>query len=189
MSTRSEFIKRCEEILSFIETYGALKHDYIGRLFPHSKKNVGYLIKNQRLYHSKDGIYLSTDNDPRPDKCLVAALGVLADIFEKVKNHARATAPAQISFITHSSDYYEIIYVSYGMEAIVAASLETQHVAKMRNSDDVDTTKRMIIVEDAKQMERLRIPGTTRYVLVHPDGSLTYHKARELKHGQTSAIT
>ena len=109
MSDRAEFNKKGEEILDFLDAYGVLRNEHIEKFFPGSKKIVSYLIKNQRLHISPDGTYISTDQDPRPDRCLTAALGVLADIFEKVQSHAKATAPVQVSFITHSGDYYEII--------------------------------------------------------------------------------
>jgi len=177
MSERTEFNKQGEEILDFLDGYGVLRLEHFEKFFPRSNKIIGYLVKNQRLYKSHDGAYVSTDQAFRPDKCLIAALGVLADIVGKVQSHTRATAPAQISFITRSNDYYEIIYVGYGMEAMVKASFETQLAAKGRDNNHADTTKRIIIVEDISQMDRLRLPGTMRYALVQPDGSLSYYTA------------
>ena len=176
MGTNSEFIKRSVEILDFIDVYGALRLEHIEKIFPHSRKNIGYLIKNQRLYESSDGIYISTDPASLPDKCIVAALGVLADVFDKVKSHAKVANPVQISFITKSDDYYEIIYVGYGMEAMVTANIETQQSARIQNNKYNNITKRIIIVEDKKQMDRLKIPQTTRFALVSPDGSLVYFR-------------
>jgi hypothetical protein len=95
---------------------------------------------------------------------------VLSDVFEKVQSHTKATAPVQISFITHSGDDYEIIYVGYGMEAMVTATLD------VKNQPSDRTVKRMVIVEDKSQMKRLQLPGTTRFALVQPDGSLSYFK-------------
>ena len=177
MSERMEFNKKGEEVLEFLDIYGAVRLRYMERLFPNSDKIIGYLIKNQRLFISTDETYISTDPDHRPDKCLTAALGVLADVLERVQSYTKATPPAQISFITHSGDYYEIIYVGYGMEAMVTAALETQLTAKKLNLADADSAKRMIIVEDIHQIERLNIQGTTRFALVKPDGNLNYYKA------------
>jgi len=110
---------------------------------------------------------------------MLAALSVLADIFEKVKSHARATAPVQISFVTYSGEYYEIVYVGYGMEVMITASFNAQLATMQRSReyrDYADTTKRMVIVEDKSQMTRLQIPGITRFALIQPDGSLSYFK-------------
>ena len=177
MSERTEFNKQGEEILDFFDNYSVLRHEHLEKFFPRSKKVISYLVKNQRLYKSSNGVYISTDQDTRPDKCLIASLGVLADIYEKVQSHVRATAPVQISFITYTNDYYEIIYVGYGMDAMVIASFETQLAARKHDNSHAETAKRIIIVEDASQMKRLRIPGTTRFALVLPDGSLTYYRA------------
>ena len=175
MNERSEFIKKGEEILSFVDDYNILRHEYLNMFFPGSGKIVNYLLKTGRLYRSLDGFYISTDKKTTPDKCLIAALGVLADLSGKVKTHARAAAPAQIAFTTHSGDFYEIIYVGFGMELMMAASFEMQ-AAIERPNDYVGTIKRIIIVEDKSQMESLQIPGITRFALVSPDGSLSYFK-------------
>jgi len=176
MGANPEFIKRGEEILDFIDAYGALRTQRIEKFFPNSRKIVDYLIKNKRLYQSPDGIYIGTDQTIHPDKRIIAALGVLADIFHNVKNHAKVTSPAQISFITHAGDYYEIIYVGYGMEALVTATIEPGLVTKNQGEINIEGVKRIIIIEDKNQMDRLLIPQTTRYALVLPDGSLTYFR-------------
>jgi len=176
MSARTEFNKKGEEILDFVDAYGILRCEHLEKIFPGSKKIVGYLTKHQRLHKSSDGAYISSDPGLQPDKCIAAALGVLADIIDKVQSHTRAAAPSQISFVSHSGDYYEIIYVEYGMEALVTACLETQLAAKQQSKDYSNTIKRMVIVESKSQMTRLQIPGIVRFALVLPDGSLSYFK-------------
>jgi hypothetical protein len=176
MSDRTDFNNKAEEILDFVDTYEMVRYEHLDKLFPSIKKAVNYLIKNQRLHKSTDGIYIGITADVRPDKCLTAALSVLADVIDKVQTYARAAAPAQISFLTHSGDYYEIIYVGYGAEVMTAAFFETGLAAKQRPKDYVDTTRRIVIVEDKNQMERLNILGAVRFALVAPDGSLSYFK-------------
>jgi len=181
MTERTDFAKKGEVILDFLDTYGAVKYEHLEKFFPYSKKIINYLLKNQRLHKSPDRIYISADENHRPDKCLIAALSVLVDVLEKVQSHARATAPVQISFITYSGDYYEIVYVGYGMEVMVSAFFETQLVARQRQKDnngfaDTDTAKRIVIVENKNQMERLQIPRIARFALIQPKGSLSYFK-------------
>jgi hypothetical protein len=178
MNDRTEFNKKATEILDFFDTYEILRIGYLEKFFPNSQKVVDYLVKHKRLHKNPDGNYISTSSDISPDKTLVAALGLLGDVLEKVKTHAKAVAPAQLSFLTHSGDYYEIIYVSYGMEAMVEASFEAQLAAKQRVKGFTDSTKRMVIVEDENQIELLQIPGTTRFAHVKPDGRLIYYKGR-----------
>ena len=176
MNKRIEFNKKGEEILSFLESYGVLKYEHFEKFFPGSKKIISYLIKNQRIYECADKVYVSTERDFRTDKCLIATMSVLADIFEKVQSHTRATAPAQISFYTYSGDYYEIVYVGYGMEAMISASFEMQLTARQPPIDNAGKAKRIAIIEDKSQMTRLQIPGIVRFVLIQPDGSLSYFK-------------
>jgi len=176
MGIDPDFIKRAEDILDFFAVYEVLRVEVIEKFFPQSKKIFDYLIKNRRLHKSPDETYISTDPETLPDKCLIAALSVLADVFDKVKIYSRTTAPAQISFVTYSGEYYEIIYVSYGMEAMVTATLEAQLAVRGLSDNNIADIKRIVIVEDRNSMDRLSIPQTTRYALVLTNGSLAYFR-------------
>jgi len=174
---RTDFNRKAEDILDFMDTYGMIRYIHLDKFFPKDKKVIKYLIKHQRLFISFDGTHISIDEDLRPDKTLTAALGVLSDVLEKVKAYSKASPPAQLSFVTHSGDYYEVIYVAYGMEAMVSSTFELQQAAQRNSENYVDFTKRMVIVEDKSQMLRLKIPATVRFALVEPRGNLTYFKA------------
>jgi len=176
LNTKADFIRQGEKILDFIDIYGAVRIEHLEKFFPDRKKVVNYLIKHQRLHQSLDGVYVSTYPTTRPDKCLIAALGVLADVLDKVESHTKSISPAQISFITHTNDFYEIIYVSYGMETMVNVFFENQIANKRKDGFNSVNVKRIVIIEDIKQMERLYIPQTTRFALVSPNGSLTYFR-------------
>jgi len=172
--------------LDFLDLYDGLKYAHLEKFFPNSRKIVNYLLKNNRVYMTQGDTFISTDPNFSRDKTLIAALNVLGDIYEKVRSHARATSPAQLSFFTHNGDYYEIIYVGYGLDAMIMASFEVQRtlVEQALEHGDLginlgrhpDAVKRMVIVEDKNQMSRLKIPNITRFALVEPDGSLTYFK-------------
>ena len=175
---RPEFKERAEAVLDFMDTYEVVTSNQLNKFFPGDEKAIDYLIRCGKLHISTDESQISNDSEPRLNKPLIAALGILADIFEKVQAHARAAPPVQISFLTHNNDYYEIIYVGYGLEAMVTASFEARNTAKVREKGHIYPTKRMVIVEDINQMERLLIPGTVRFAHVQPDGRLVYYKAR-----------
>ena len=178
MVNRPEFNARAEAVLSFMDTYGVLKTSSLEKFLPGSEKVVSYLVKHRRLFFNIDKTYLGTNEKPVPEKILSAALGVLGDIFEKVQTHGRAVPPVQISFLTRNNEYYEIVYVSLGMEAMVTAIFETRLAAYTQGEKCYHTTKRMVIVECKSQMDRLDIPGTMRYALVRPDGGITYYRGR-----------
>jgi len=168
MDERTDFIKQCEEVLDFFDVYGVMRHEHFEKFFPLAKSILKYLLKNRRLHKSSCGIYIGTEEVPSPDKCMIAALGVLADVLEKVKTHARATPPAQISFVTHSGDFYEIVYAAYGMEAYLNVFLKPEN----NSSEEI---KRMVIIESEQQMTRLQV-SVTRFALIQPDGSLSYFR-------------
>lgn len=170
MDERTDFIRKCEEILNFFDIYAVMRHEYFEKFFPDAKTQLKYLLKNRRLHESPCGVYIGTDEEISPDKCMVAALSVLADVLEKVKTHARATPPAQISFVTHSGDFYEIVYAAYGMEAYLNVFLRPE-------TDSSEEIKRMVIIESQQQLTRLLVPGVTRFALIQPNGSLSYFKA------------
>jgi len=172
VNDRTEFNKKCEEILNFIDIYGVIRCCQLDKFFLGSKKNIEYLLKNKRLYKSSDGVYISTSVEMCPDKAMVAALGVLSDIMDKVKTHSKAEAPAQISFLTCNGEYYEILYVAYGMESMTIAAYELHQ----KTEAYTDTIKRIVIVEDKSQMDKLRILGAVRFALIETDGRLSYYK-------------
>jgi len=171
MNDRTDFNKIAEEILSFMDSYVTVKFNHLEKFFPGSVKAINYLIKNKRLHSSSDGIYIGIDPNLRPDKALIAALSMLSELLPKVKDYTKATAPAQLSFTTqHTGEHYEIIYVAHGMETMIAEMFEVSEKTPL------DIIKRIVIVEDKVQMQKLQIPGTTRFALVLPNGQLTYYK-------------
>jgi len=183
---RASFTRKAEEVLDFLDLYDGIRQKHLEKFFPDSKKVVAYLIKRERLHISLDGLYISTYHKYSPDKALVTSLSVLGDVFEKVKSHTRAQYPVQISFSTHSGDFYEIVYVNHGLDALVAASFEFQHNLREQERTRGDlginlgsypyTTKRLVIVENEAHMERLKIPSIVKFAVVSPDGELTYYK-------------
>ena len=173
--------------MDFLDLYDGLRYAQLEKFFPDSGKVINYLFKRKRLHRSLDQQYISTNPDFSPDKTLIAALGVLGDVYEKVRNHARVSAPAQLSFSTHNNDHYEIIYVAYGLEAMVSASFKARRGLQKEErvcgdlgielGSCIATTKRMVIVENAKQMKRLKIPNVVRFAVVSPNGELAYYSA------------
>lgn len=176
MNSNADFIKHGEKILDFLDNYGAVRLEHIEKFFPSSKKIIAYLIKDKRLHNGSDGAYISSDPMSLPDKRLNAALGVVTDVYDKVKSYAKGAEPTQISFVTHAGDYYEIIYVSCGMETMVAATLEAQVTARTQGNNNDCNVKRIIIIEDKSQMDMLQISYTTSFALVSPDGGFNYFK-------------
>jgi len=159
-------------VLDLIDTCNAVGREQLPRIFPDSncEKIISYLLKRKRVHLSKDGTYLHSTHIgkgdmPRPDKALIAALNVLGDIRGKVQTYTKAIQPAQVAFISTSGDYYEICYVTYGLEAIVASMFGNSGEAK-----------RIVIIEDMGQAEKIKgkIPGLMRFARIIPEGGFEY---------------
>jgi len=172
---RAEFNQKANEILGFVDIYGVLRISHLEKFFPGSYKAVEHLLKSGRLCRVADELHVSADNTISLNKAMLAALSVLSDVFDKVKSHAKATQPAQISFLTWGGDYYEIVYAGNGTEANATACF-TSPPSASHPIRYPDTAKRIVIIEDKNQMQRLRIPGTTRFALIQSDGSLVYFR-------------
>ena len=163
MQGREEFNKLGNDIMDTMDVYGVMAQTQLERMFPGSDKVLSYLTKNKRLNTSVDGLYLGQDETVVPNKARIAAINVLLDVLSKTKYHTVGTLPIQIIFTTVSGDYYEIVYVEQGKEAIVAAmfkSLGIEHGTE-------EHTKRIAIIEDIRQVEKVKtdIPNIVRFAL------------------------
>jgi len=170
-------VSEAEAVLDFIESCDMVKIEQLTKLYPEYNidKITRFLINRKRVHMSSDGEYLhgtpvGTTDEPRPNKALIATLGVLSDVMSKVKFHAKAPPPAQISFLAHSGELYEIVYVGYGLEAMVSSMYGSlQNV----NPEEV---RRIVVLEDKSQIEKIkeRIPNIMRFALVKPNGGYDY---------------
>ena len=167
-----KFENRTKEILNLVDEYEVIKYDQLMKIFPGRARALEALIKKNRLYRSPGGEYICArlvgkERTRRPDKALIAALGVLGDFIStgQVYYHTKADHPAQISFVTTKGSYYEIIYVTFGHEIMANAVYKEK---------PVDEVKRIVIIEDVSQNKKLKIPGAVRFALVMPNGNIEY---------------
>ena len=58
------------------------------------------------------------------------------------------------------------------MESMIIAAYELHQ----KTEAYTDTIKRIVIVEDKSQMDKLRILGAVRFALIETDGRLSYYK-------------
>lgn len=98
------------------------------------------------------------------DTGMIAAFWVLLDFIDRVEYHTSSDFPVKISFFSENK-MYEIIYVAYGQELLVGHALSEK-----------DDARRIIVVDDPKQIEQLNIPGVSGYCTVSPDGQISYYK-------------
>jgi len=174
MKARKEFIQMATTILDIMDAYGVMMRTQLELMFPDGIKEIAYLIKNKRLFLSEDKKYLSPDETIEPCKPLVAAINVLLNVISKVSFHTVGKLPAQIIFVTHNGDYYEIIYVEQGKEPIIASIYSNEALGRA----GVDTTaKRLVIVEDKAQIQKIKgvIPNILRFAVLKSCGSFDFY--------------
>jgi len=188
MDKRRGFDNLNEQILDFVTNGGGcVRRAHIERVFPFKDKegniisnhnpsrNINYLLKNRRLYQ-EEGDLLSDKGGTKPQPAMYAAVCVLCGAFDNVESYSFAAYPAQINFVTKKTEMYEIIYVRYGDEAGIQASISVHEQRRPKNNFPISKAKRMVIVEDLSQIEKLQIPGTARYAMMQPNGEMDYFK-------------
>ena len=172
MRNRENFNKQCNAILDIMDIYEVMKRTHLDAMFPSHEREISYLVKNKRLCFLFDGVYLGQNETAQPDKHLMAAVDVLINVFSKVTHHSTGTFPVQVLFTTTSGDYYEIVYVEQGKEALVSAAFKAQGV----DNSTADATKRLVIIEDITQAAKVKaaIPNISRFALLDGDGFMYF---------------
>ena len=161
MKTRAQiYSHEASGILRDISTYGVLTQKQIFGLYPQKDEQIKnlltYLCKQKRLF-LVDGFYSLTPELPKDrDRGLEAAVTVLADFMEQVEYHAAGEYPVKIIFLA-DGEVYEILYAEPGKEAILNLLL-----ARPEQEPPV----RLVILEDAAQVDLLAIPNVRAYCLL-----------------------
>ena len=169
MKTRAQiYSHEASGILRDISTYGVLTQKQILGLYPQKDEQIknllSYLCKQKRLF-LVDGFYSLTPELPKDrDRGLEAAVTVLADFMEQVEYHAAGEYPVKIIFLA-GGEVYEILYAEPGKEAILNLLL-----ARPEQEPPV----RLVILEDAAQVDLLAIPNVRAYCLLDGDGNIQY---------------
>ena len=169
MKTRAQiYSHEASGILRDISTYGVLTQKQILGLYPQKDEQIknllSYLCKQKRLF-LLDGCYSLTPKLPKDrDRGWEAAVTVLADFMEQVEYHAAGEYPVKIIFLA-DGEVYEILYAEPGKEAILNLLL-----ARPEQEPPV----RLVILEDAAQVDLLAIPNVRAYCLLDGDGNIQY---------------
>ena len=168
MISRENFNKQCNAILDIMDIYDVMKRTHLDVIFPGHEREISYLVKNKRLFLLGNGFYMGREETAQPNKHLISAVGVLVEIISRVTYHTIGTFPVQVMFTTTSGGYYEIVYIEQGKEALVSAAFKAQGV----EHNTVDTTKRLVIIEDMAQAAKAKaaIPNISRFALLDGDG-------------------
>lgn len=172
MKTREQIYSReATEILRDISTYHYIRHDQLLRLYPQKKKDVidnllSYLVRQGRIFYEPDRNWYHDGTEAHADAEMLAALWVLADFIDRTGYHSATDFPAKLFFFAEG-EVYEVIYVPADKEALMEQAL-------LQAGED--NGKRILILEDTEQIERLHIADVAAYCIVSDTGEIQYYK-------------
>ena len=166
MKTREQiYRKEAAELLRDLTTYHYMYRDQVLRLYPGKESKIENLLS----HFTRQG-RIFYDKEAAPDISMLAAIWVLIDFIEKAEYHSAVDFPAALVFVSEG-ELYEVIHVPLDKEAVM------EHAMAQQGSD---AEKRIVVVEDARQIAHLSIPHTTAYCTVDmKTGKVQYFKQEE----------
>ena len=169
--TREQLYRQeAESLLRDISTYRSIKREQWKRLYPGKEEKIerilGYLVSQVLIIYSgyKDTYYHNPDIEDDPE--MMAALWVLADFGDKCEFHCTDAYPSKIVFFAEG-ETYEIVYVPIGREAMIV------HALNMRHDDDCG--KKILIVVDVTQIEKIELENTVFCTVDASSGTVQYY--------------
>ena len=169
--TREQLYRQeAESLLRDISTYRSIKREQWKRLYPGKEEKIerilGYLVSQGRIIYrgDKDTYYHNPGIEDDPE--MMAALWVLADFGDKCEFHCTDAYPSKIVFFAEG-ETYEIVYVPIGREAMIV------HALNMRHDDDCG--KKILIVGDVTQIEKIELENTVFCTVDASSGTVQYY--------------
>ena len=177
MITREQIYgKEAMEIFRLITTYHCVHRNHLLRIYPDKEKQIDnllkYLLRQGRIFTSPDTADIFFDNSECSiDIEIMAALWVFADFSDKSEYHCAGEFPVKILFFADAS-VFDIIYVPEGRETLVNCAL-------MQSDDE---SKRLVIIENVEQIDKLSISNIAAYCLVNQNsGEIQYFTINDLE--------
>lgn len=159
------------EITRLLSMYHALSLPQFGRLYPELTDRklrllLGRLEKAGRLAFVPDRELVLYSKECVPNPSTLAAFWVLLDFREDVTYHTASDFPVALTFYTQS-DAYDVIHIPEEKEMLMNHALSAYKE---------DSPSRIAIVDHARQIPLLHIPGTAAFCTVTPDGKVQYYR-------------
>lgn len=172
MKTREQIYSReAAEILRDITTYHYIRHDQLLRLYPQKKQEVienllSYLVRQGRIFYEPDRDWYHDGMEAHADTEMLATLWVLTDFIDKAEYHSATDFPVKLLFFAEG-ETYEVVSVPADKEALIEQAL-------LQSGEE--NGKRILIIEDTAQIERLHIADVAAYCIVSGTGQIQYYK-------------
>ena len=171
MKTREQIYgQEAAALLRDITTYHCMNRRQILKLYPEKEKKIvnllSHLVKQGRVFHDTSADTFFDSRDMKIDSDILASLWVLADFGDRVEYHSTDEFPVKLIFFA-DGETYEVIYIPPDKETLIEHALS--HI------DSEDTSKRILIVEDAAQISRLNIPRSVFCTVDMETGGVQYY--------------
>jgi hypothetical protein len=127
------------------------------------------LRRQGRLWQSEDGKIVKVAKEVEINKGTIKSFWVLLDFIDSTEYHCSGSFPINLCFFLHA-EFYEVIYISQAQETLIQSVLTAQ---------EKEPIKRIVIVDDSEQIDRLDIPGASGYCTVSDKGEILYYKRSE----------
>lgn len=164
------YAQEASSLLRDVTMYKALKREQLLALYPGKESKIenllAYLVRQKRIYLSKDFYFAQPDNGQSIDYGLLSAVWVLIDFIDRVEYHSTGDYPAKIIFFA-DGEIYEIIHAAVGKEALINHLL---------SDPGEEPSKYLILVDKAEQISELDIPNAAGYCTVSADGTVQYYQ-------------
>ena len=161
------------ELLRVMAEYKALQYEQVMLLFPGREERINNLFTNLRrqgrLWQSEDGKIIKVLEEVEINKGIVKAFWVLLDFIDFTEYHCSGSFPITLCFFLHA-EFYEVIYIPQEQETLMQSILREQ---------EKEPSKRIVIVDDSEQIDRLDIPGASGYCTVSDKGEILYYQKNE----------
>ena len=172
MKTREQIYRQeAASLLRDVTTYRCAKGEQLKRLYPGKESKIehllNYLVKQGRIFYRGDKDIYFDHPDTEIDSEMLAALWVLADFGDKYEYHSTDAYPSKIVFFSEG-DTYEIVFVPWDKEALIL------HAMRMRNDDDCG--KKILIVEDVAQIEKIDLEDAIFCTVDMETGEIQYYQ-------------
>ena len=173
MKTREDlYSKEAAELIRVVSSYKALYTEQVIRLFPNQEEKIRTLINSfrqqKRIWLSQDGKMIKVSEDVETDAGTIKAFWILLDFIDRVEYHNVGSFPVNLSFFL-DAEFYEVAFVSQNQEALISHALAGK-------PDEIG--KRIVIVDDSEQIEKINIPGAGGFCTVSENGTIQYYQRK-----------
>jgi hypothetical protein len=161
MKTRET--RKAGELLRTLGEYKTLLMAQALRLFP--EPVISYLRKQQRIYVRPDQ-RIAASESVNPDPGAEKAVWLMLDFIDRVDYHAAGAFPVTLYFFL-GEELYEAIYIAPGQETLICHALA---------GHDDPPGKRIVIIENTEQIEKINFPGINGFCTVNDAGEIQYYQ-------------